>query len=98
LEVLTSDPSGLSSSPSLQFFPQEVAQDSRKVPFYFQYLLTEVTDPRHEQAKVMLLIESEQYASQYKNMTAVDRALEGQRIFDKFFDTRTFYTKSEFSS
>lgn len=30
---------------------QEVTQDPRKVPFYFEYLFTEVADPRHEQVR-----------------------------------------------
>ena len=69
---------------------QEVSQDPRKVPFYFEYLFSATEDARHEQAKVMVLIESEQYKSQYKNMTPANRVKEGKRIFDKFFDTRKY--------
>jgi len=68
--------------------PQEVTQDPRKVPFLFEHLFTEVADPRHEQAKVMFLIASEQYKVQHKNMTAASRAQEGKRIYSKFFDPR----------
>jgi hypothetical protein len=42
------------------------------------------------QAKVMFLIESEQYKSQHKNLTPPSRAKEGRRIHDKFFDPRAF--------
>ncbi len=66
-----------------------MTQDPRKVPFLFEHLLTEVADPRHEQAKVMFLIASEQYKVQHKNMTAASRAQEGKRIHSKFFDPRT---------
>ena len=30
---------------------QEVTQDPRKVPFYFEYLFAEATDPRREQVR-----------------------------------------------
>lgn len=41
------------------------------------------------QAKVMFLIESDQFKSQHKNMSPASRCKEGKRIHDKFFDPRT---------
>lgn len=50
--------------------------------------------PPPKQAKVMLLIESDQYKSQHKNMMPASRTQEAKRIYDKFFDPRSHFDVS----
>ena len=72
------------------FTIQEVSDDPRKMPFYFEYIFS-LDDPIVDQANVMFMLESQQFRVNFYHMTEDDTISDAKRIHDKFFNEASHF-------